>query len=541
MTVMHRGMRGLRRPGGVAAALLLAAAAFAASPGTAAAADGTAPAPAPGGLFTNPAPVGGAADDGCGATAPYGYIGNNGVTFTATSNGSASTWYDTEFLVEPGDGSAPYDYTQSGYGGGQRWLTLPNTDFTDGVTYTWRVRDVDSAGTASDWSADCHFISDRTPPAAAVVKSKVFGPVTATHPAPPVRTTGTFTFKVSGPGAEDTVRFEYALDRELGVGGGNASVPVGPDGTAKVRLTPTQWGTNWVNVQTVDRAGNVSGAVRYDFQVASATEQDRAGDVNGDGHPDLLAIGADGKLYVLYGKGDGTFKKAVTYADTGDTWAPGTVLLDGDVTYDGYQDLIRISGTGYISAYPNDGLGDFGRQGSSSGPWTRADGGNWADARQILHGTSGSTGAIGRNVDILSVESGQLLRWASNFGGMKPVVLATGLDGSTVITPGDVTGDGIPDILIRDDHAGTLTLAAGNADGTIAAPADRVAYGTGFTAAAYPRILSVGDANGDGVPDLYAATKHGALKFFAGLTGGGFAPAVGAHGALDWTTVISAD
>jgi hypothetical protein len=67
-----------------------------------------------------------------------------------------------------------------------------------------------------------------------------------------------------------------------------------------------------------------------------------------------------------------------------------------------------------------------------------------------------------------------------------------------------------------------------NADGTLAAPADWTTVGTGFTAARYPRILSTGDANGDGIADLYATTRQGALKFFAGLSGGGFAPAAGA-------------
>jgi hypothetical protein len=275
--------------------------------------------------------------------------------------------------------------------------------------------------------------------------------------------------------------------------------------------------------------------------VSSAATQDRAGDLNGDGKADLLATGTDGKLYVLYGKGDGTLKRAATYADTGGGWNQGSVLLDGDVNYDGYQDMLRISGTGYVTGVPNDGLGDFGKRGQTSGPWTRADGTSWTTAAQILHGTSGSTGAGGLRQDILTVENGQLLHWAADFGGMTPTVLATGLDGSTVVTPGDMTGDGIPDILIRDDASGTLTLAAGGADGTLAGPADRTTVGTGFTAAAYPRILSAGDANGDGVADLYAATRHGHLKFFAGLPGGGFAPATGAHGGLDWTTVVAAD
>lgn len=527
MTVIHRSMRGLRRTAVVPAVALLAAV-LAATPAAAQAA--AEPVPAPSGLATTPAPSGGA--DDCGTSAPYGYIGNTGITFWATSNGNSSVSYDTEFLIQPGDGSAPYDYKQSGYGGGRRQVGLPAADFTDGVTYTWHVRETGSNGAVSEWSADCHFIADHTPPATPVVKSKVFPQSGSTTPAPPVRTTGAFTFKVSGVGAADAVRFEYALNRDLSVTG-NASVPVRPDGTASVKLTPTEWGTNVLNVQTVDRAGNVSGTVSYTFQVASATEQDRAGDLNGDGHPDLLAIGADGKLYVLYGKGDGTLKQAVTYADTGTDWAPGTVVRNGDINWDGYQDLLRVNANGYVTGYGNNGLGDFGQSSQRTGPWGRAGGTKWTVAKQILHGSGGG--------DLLSVENGQLLRWERNFGGMTPTVLATGLEHRTVITPGDVTGDGVADILFRDDVSGTLTLAAGNADGTIADPSAWTAAGKGFTADAYPRILSAGDANGDGVADLYAANKRGVLKFFAGLKGGGFAPAAGAHGALDWTTVVSAD
>lgn len=540
MTARQSRPRRFRRVVVGAAATLLLGGAFAAFPAAAQAADG--PAPAPSGLGTRPAPVGGASSDGCGADAPYGSIGRTtgGITFSATSNGSPSVWYDTEFLVEPGDGSAPYDGTASGYGGTDRQLVLPSADFADGVTYTWRTRDVDQAGTASEWSSDCHFVVDLTSPATPVVTSKVFPPVGSTTPPPTVRTTGTFTFTASGPGCEDAVRFEYALDRDLAVGG-NPSVPVGLDGTAKVKLTPTRWGSNFLNVRTVDRAGNVSGTVQYSFYVASAATRDRAGDLNGDGTADLLATSTDGKLYVLYGKGDGTLKKAVTYADTGDGWDQGSVLRDGDLDSDGYQDLLRIGGTGYVMGIPNNGLGDFGTRGESTGPWDRADGKNWTVATQILHGTSGSLGTATRFQDLLSVEDGQLLHWTDDFGGMTSTVLATGLDHSTVITPGDVTGDGTPDILIRDDVSGRLSLAAGNADGTLAAPADWTTVGEGFTAAHYPRVLSAGDANGDGIPDLYAATAHGALKFFAGLPDGGYAPAVGAHGGLDWTTVVAAD
>lgn len=540
MTAEQSGGHRFGRVAVGAASTLLLVTGFMAMPAAAQAADGAAPAPS--GLGTSPAPVGGASSDGCGADGPYGYIGRtvSGITFSATSNGSTAVWYTTEFVVEPGDGSAPYDYTVSGYGGSARQLLLPSADFADGVTYTWRARDVDPAGTASAWSGDCHFVVDLTSPAAPVVTSQVFPPAGSTTQVPPVRTTGTFTFSVSGPNSEDAVRFQYAFNLDL-ASGGNASVPVGPDGTAEVELTPTRWGNNYVDVRTVDRAGNLSGTVQYTFYVASAAAPDKAGDLNGDGKADLLATGTDGKLYVLYGEGDGTFEPAVTYADTGGGWDQYSVIRDGDLDQDGYQDLVRISRTGYVAGVRNDGLGDFGTRGETTGPWDRADGTTWAGATQILHGTSGSLGTSTMFQDILSVENGQLLHWAYDFGGMTATVLATGLDHDTVITPGDMTGDGIPDILIRDDVSGKLSLAAGKADGTLAAPADRTTVGEGFTAARFPRVLSAGDANGDGIADLYAATRHGVLKFCAGLPGGGFAPAVDAHGGLDWTTVVSAD
>lgn len=59
-------------------------------------------------------------------------------------------------------------------------------------------------------------------------------------------------------------------------------------------------------------------------------------------------------------------------------------------------------------------------------------------------------------------------------------------------------------------------------------------------AAAARRVTIVGDANGDGFPDLYATTAAGALEFFPGTAGGHFGHGVTVSGTgIDWSQVVS--
>ena len=67
---------------------------------------------------------------------------------------------------------------------------------------------------------------------------------------------------------------------------------------------------------------------------------------------------------------------------------------------------------------------------------------------------------------------------------------------------------------------------------------NRILVGTGFTAATYPLMTSIGDANGDGIPDLYATTASGGLVFIPGVTGGGFGSPVAVGGTkTNWAKV----
>ncbi|SOD83756.1 Secreted trypsin-like serine protease [Streptomyces sp. Ag109_G2-15] len=80
-----------------------------------------------------------------------------------------------------------------------------------------------------------------------------------------------------------------------------------------------------------------------------------------------------------------------------------------------------------------------------------------------------------------------------------------------IITPGDLTGDYLPDVL-SVDSAGTLWLYPGKGDGTFGA---RVQVGTGW--GQYNMVLGHGDFTGDGKADLLARqSSTGDLYLYKG-------------------------
>ena len=88
----------------------------------------------------------------------------------------------------------------------------------------------------------------------------------------------------------------------------------------------------------------------------------------------------------------------------------------------------------------------------------------------------------------------------------------------TILAPGDLNGDGLPDLLARDHH-GNLWLYPGNGHGGFGT---RVWVSGGWNA--YNLLTASGDLSGDGIPDLVARDRSGRLWMFRGNGHGGFQP-----------------
>lgn len=521
------------RPSVLAAVVVMASGAFLASPAGAAT---TLPTPTTFG--TSPTPLSGSPSDPCGFSQPYGFIGLGDITFSAVISAPGGGTAAAEFLIVPSDGSAPLDFTTAALPDGlTASVVVPRTDFTDGTTYAWQVRETDSSGDLSPYTQACHFIADETAPPQPAVSSSVF---TSTNP-PVARTPGTFTFSVSGPDAGSVVGFDYSLNGQLSAGSesefpafGNAFVPVGPGGTATTpTLIPTQPGPNFITVDAVDHGGNISSSVTYQFFLTSPPPDVR-GDLNGDHVPDLVAVTSDGKLNVYFGGGHGMLKAATVFPDSGTRWAGALIAQNGNFSNGPYQDLLAIQ-NGNLFVYPNNGLGDF--NATRAIVEFRPDGTNWSGVSQLV--APGDVTGDGLP-DLITKEGSQLLLWAGQFIGFaQGVIIETGFQKLSVVGAADFNGDGITDLLARDD-AGNLWLYPGHSGGTFGGVAARVLVGHHFTQQAYPLITTIGDANGDGIPDLYATTSAGGLVFIPGLRGGGFGRPVPVTGTgTNWKLVTA--
>ncbi|MDQ0950788.1 secreted trypsin-like serine protease [Streptomyces phaeochromogenes] len=145
------------------------------------------------------------------------------------------------------------------------------------------------------------------------------------------------------------------------------------------------------------------------------------GDMTGDARPDLLAVDADGSVYLYPGRGNGQFYGKVKVVSG--SWKNVKIFGHGDLSGDGKPDLLVHSTDGTLWLYRGTG--------KEKTPWS---------AR---------------------------------------IKARTGWNFTSYVSNGDVTGDGVADIMTRDS-GGTLWLYKGTNKASTDLFAPRTSLGTGF-------------------------------------------------------------
>lgn len=179
---------------------------------------------------------------------------------------------------------------------------------------------------------------------------------------------------------------------------------------------------------------------------------------------------------------------------------------------DGIGDLVTLTSSGVISYWPGSGTGSFAKPVSASG---------WPSTVTLV--PFGDLDGDRRNDVLVRFGNGELRVYRTMLGqsfltSTPRTSLGTGWNQYNALTsPGDLTGDGRPDLIARKASTGELFLYKGTSTGKLSARIRIAANWSG-----YKKIVGVGDITGDGRADLLAQDRSNTLWRYAGNGSGGF-------------------
>jgi hypothetical protein len=237
-----------------------------------------------------------------------------------------------------------------------------------------------------------------------------------------------------------------------------------------------------------------------------------AGDVNGDGKPDIVAIAgansgcgvADNSVAVLLGNGNGTFQTPVYYSignNDSNNSGFGAVVALAALTANRGLDIVVSNYDGSLSVLLNQGSGIFGAATVITGVT--------GTSEYILTGDFNRDGKLDLALPDYGNNTVKILLGKGNGAFQAPASVPDVPQGPSGLTVGDFDKDGKLDLAVTAGSiaggGGGAAVFLGNGDGTFTFSAnyswDPGSLGQGAPGTA-PADLTTADVNGDGNLDL---------------------------------------
>ncbi|MEU8777861.1 FG-GAP-like repeat-containing protein [Streptomyces sp. NPDC048606] len=483
----------------------------------------------------------------CVTDAPFNKVGKSDVMFEVQGrdgDGNLRAVQMRMWRVRDGKVLFDQEVTPDSYGVAR--TTLKWELFTANDAYSWAAVSIDHDGARSPegpagTDKPCTFTVDHTQPTAPTIRSEDF-PAPGPDGAEWSKNTlgpGKITVIAGGTNPADIREFQWSLNHPVY---DQKAVPAAGQDTVTVDVNPDNAGPNIFYVRIVNKAGNVSVPFTYTFYVRPRPGLDGAGDVTGDGKADILAVDGAGDLRVYPADAVGDVDAWMPAATDNGKPAPAGYFKDANgrsalISHstdwypgDGITDLIARMPDGKLYVYQGDGNGrfDISRRTEVLLPAGAPDPATFTQIVVVQD-------VNGDNSEELFATAGDALWVLTGYSGATITearqLSATSWTSRDIVNVRDISGDGVPDLLFRDDSSperglalrrgkpganggvdlNSIALAVNSADGK-----DLTYATTGWDSATWPLLRGTPDVNNDGIPDLYLTRNDGTLHLYHG-------------------------